>query len=787
MNALDRKLFRDIAKMKGQMFAVGIIMACGLAMMITVRSVILSLRNTQQTYYSDYRFADLFCDLKRAPNAVRTRLAAIPGIAAVETRVMSSLRIDLPGMVEPADGVVVSIPHDRPLRLNGIYLRTGRFPEVGKGNEVVVSESFAKVHGFQPGDELDVILRGANERLVIVGIGLSPEFLFETRPGEFLPDDRRYGTFWMSERELALACDLSGAFNNVVATLAPGANPTAVLAEIDRVLEPYGGLLAYDRSDHASARKLSDEIEILRGIAVAFPIVFLSIATFMTSAVLARLVRLQREQIAQLKAFGYTNWQVGFHYLKFALVIVIFGLIVGMVIGALLGSTAVKLYHRFFRFPVLEFSFDSTAFLFAVIVSSGATLLGVAGVVRQAMRLPPAEAMRPEPPAEFKPSQLERLGLTRWIGPSMSMAIRNLERRPWQAVFTLLGLSLATAIPIVPGAMEDGIDYLLDFQWSQARRQDATLGLIEPGSAATLHAIRQLPGVMVAEPFRNVPVRFRAGHRSYRLAISGVPPVTHLNRPMDANSYPLPIPSDGLLISKKLAEVLGVKPGDRLYTEIQEGRRPRFELPIVGLISDYSGLAAYMEIGALRRLMKEGDSINGAYVAVDPALWRTFLKELKETPRIATVSINAAVQQTFRKTVAESISLMRNIYFIFSVIVSCGVVYNSARIALSERSRDLATLRVIGFSNREVSAVLIGELALLTLVALPIGFLIGGQLAHLIVSSASTETVRIPLILSYKSYAMAAGIVVASAGFSFYVVSRRLRNLDLLSVLKARD
>lgn len=787
MTALDLKLIRDVGKMKGQMLAVGLVMACGLAMMIMARSLILSLETTRAAYYEQNRFADVFCDLKRAPNSLRGRLAAIPGVAAVETRVSGVVRMNLPGLLEPADGRILSLPEDRPMRLNTLFLRTGRLPEVGKANEVVMGEAFARAHGFQPGDSIEVILRGAKERLAIVGIALSPEYVFEARAGQPLPDNKRFGVFWMNERDLATALDLDGAFNNVIVDVAPGEDTAPVMAELDRLLVPYGGRIAHDRRSHSSARQLDDEIGILNGVSIAFPVVFLGIASFMTSAVLARVIRLQREQIAQLKAFGYSARQVGAHYLKFALVIVGIGLLGGGVAGAWLGSKMVMMYHKFFQFPSLTFHPDSSAVGIAFLVSSSAAVLGALVTVRQAMRLPPAEAMRPEPPAEFRPSVIERLGVHKLAGPSMRMALRNIERRPWQAVFTALGLALAVGIPIVPGAMRDGIEFLLDFQWNLAQRQDVTVTLIEPGSARAFNDIRHLPGVIHAEPFRSVPVLLRFGHRSHRLAVTGLPPGTLLNRALDQHGNPLPMPPDGLLVSKKLAEMLDAKPGDSLIMEVQEGRRPRHEVPIHGLITDYAGLTAYMDISALHRLMQEGATLTGAHLAVDKSQWDAFLDKAKKVPRIANVGITSALQQSFRQTTAESINLIQGIYFTFAVIVAFGVVYNSARISLSERSRDLATLRVLGFTSREVASVMIGELAMLTALAIPAGLWIGGQLAGLIAQGVSTETIRLPLILTHRSYATAVAIVLLSAGISFYIVSRRIRNLDLLGVLKASE
>ena len=787
MKPLDLKLLRDIGKMKGQMFAVGIIMACGLAMMITTRSLIVSLETTRDAYYAQNRFADVFCELKRAPNSVRTRLAELPGVAAVETRVAGKVTLDLPGLAEPADGTIISIPDDRAQQLHTLFLRRGRLPEMGSRSEVVVGEAFAEAHGFEPGNEITATIHGARQALKITGIALSPEYVFEARPGDTLPDNRRFGIFWMNERELANAFQLDGAFNSVLVDVAPGVATAPIMAALNRVLAPYGGLIAYDRKDHASAKRLNDEINILRKLSFAFPLVFLSIAAFMSSAVLTRLVRLQREQIAQLKAFGYSSRQVGVHYLKFALVIVVFGMVVGGTVGMWLGTNIVIVYHRFFRFPSLVFHPDTQAITTAFLASAGAAFLGVVGAVRQAVRLPPAEAMRPEPPAEFRASLIERLGLARLASPSFRMALRNLERKPWQAAFTALGLALATGIPVVPGSMREAINYLIEVQWQQAQRQDVTLSLIEPGSASALGDMQHLPGVVKAEAFRGVPARVRFGHRTRRLAITGVPREATLNQMLDANGRPLALPPDGLLISAKLAEILGAKPGDKLVIEVQEGRRPTCEATIQGLITDYAGLSAFMDVEALRRLMREGPTVSGAFLTVDKSRWVEFLDAVKESPRVAALSIKSAVRASFRKSTADMMGMVQTLYFSFSVVVAFGVVYNSARIALSERSRDLATLRVVGFTHREVAAVLIGELALLTLIALPIGLGIGSLLAKGIVGTASTESVRLPLVLTARTYATAVLIVVASATFSFAVVSRRIHRLDLLGVLKARD
>lgn len=788
IDPLDRKLLRDLGKMKGQVIAVSLVMACGLAMMIMTRSLIMTLETTRATYYQKYAMADVFASLKRAPLYVGDQIAELPGVATVETRVTLDVVLDLPGLSEPATGHIISLPEDGgPQKLNRVFLRTGRFPRSDERREVVLGESFALANGLKPGDSLVAIINGRRETLKVCGIGLSPEYVFEARAGETLPDHKRFSVIWMNYRALAVAYNMDGAFNNVCIDLAPGAAPEPVIEEMDRLLAKYGAGGAYTRKDQASAQRLDDELRVLNSLSVAYPLVFLSVAAFMVNAVLARIVRLQREQIAQMKALGYSSRQVGIHYLKFVLVIGALGTFIGGIAGRFLGAGLVDLYTMFFRFPSLEFQMDYSALGLALFISLGASVLGVLTVVRQAVKLPPAEAMRPEPPADFKPSLFERIGLTRFFSPTFRMALRNIERRPWQAVFTSCGLALATGLMVLPGAMSDSIDYLLTFQWNSQQRQDVAVFLTEPASATGFHDLRNLPGVIRAEPIRSVPARLKFGHRNRKLSVTGIAPGADLSRLLDDQGNPIKMPEDGLVMSAMLAKVIGARVGDIVEVEVLEGKRPVLRVPIRGLVTDFAGVAAYMDISALRRLLQEGDSVNGAYLALDHKHWDEFMLEVKKTPRAAVVMVKRDQLAAFRETTGKSIGIIRKLYFVLATIVAFGVVYNSARIALSERGRELATLRVVGFRLAEVRGVLVGELAILVLVALPFGLLFGRGLALFIMASFSTETVRLPIIIQPSTYSIAVLVVLTASVLSFTLVSRMIGKLDMVGVLKARD
>ncbi len=787
LSNLDRKLFRDLSRMKGQAVAVSLVMACGLAMLIMSRSLIHSLESTREEYYRAHHFADVFAGLKRAPLALTDRVREIPGVAAIEPGVSVQVTLDIPGLDEPASGLIRSLPDFRAPLLNRLFLRAGEWLKPGRRGEVLVGEAFAEANHLKPGDHVTMVMNGRLQQSRIAGIVLSPEYIFESRPGSALPDNRTYGIFWMPYEELANAFDMDGAFNSLVLSLAPGASERFVIAELDRLLVAYGGRGAHGRSDHPSHIRVSDEIRVLTILSFGFPLVFLSVAAFMTNAVLSRLLALQRDQIAILKAFGFGNRDIGLHYLKFAFAFVIGGTIVGALGGIGLGSRLVVMYKMFFRFPELGFHLDTTALVTALIVAALAATLGVLSAVRRAVKLPPAEAMRPEPPANYRPSFIERTGVARFFSNTFRIAVRNLERKPMQVFFTVAGLALATGILVIPNCFRDSVAQILEFQWDTVQRQDVTIGLVEPDSESAKFALAQLPGVMSIEPLRFAAARVYFGGRHRQLAIQGKDSNGVHERVIDADYRIVKVSSDGLVVSSKLAEVLGANLGDEVTVEFLEGRRRKVSVPLVGFSEDFAGLAAHIDRHALNRLLGEGDIINAASFRVDGARWKEFLNELKEQPRVSWVVVKESLRTNFRKTTAASIGLIQTIYLTFATIVAFGVVYNNARISLAERGRELATLRVIGFSQREVGAVLVTELVILAIIAVPLGLAFGTFLASGILQAVNTETVRLPTVFTPRNYAFAVLVVTIASTISALVVLRTLKNLNLVSALKAPE
>ncbi|MBE7490513.1 MAG: FtsX-like permease family protein [Planctomycetes bacterium] len=786
MRALNRKLLRDLWHMKGQALAICLVIMSGVALFVAQLATLDRLKVTQQEYYAQYRFADVFAACKRAPESVAGQIAAIEGVDAVQTRIVVDVTLDIPGLDEPAIGRLVSLPdHGRPV-LNDVHLRAGRWPAAD--DEVLANEAFAAARGYREGSTISALLNGRKRVLTITGVGLSPEFIYSIRGGANpLPDDKRFGVLWMPRRGLESAFDMEGAFNNVALKLGRGASGQEVARRLDMILERHGGFGATLRANQLSHWFLNNELEQLSRFGVVVPLVFLGVAAFLLNVVLNRLISTQREQIAALKAFGYGNPAIGLHYAKLILLFVVIGTALGAAVGAYLGDALVALYGTVYRFPSLTFALNPLLPLAAGALSGAACYAGTLKAVLAAASLPPAEAMRPQAPPLYRPTVIERLGLQRLLSQPARMILRNLERRPYRALLSISAIGMAVAILVWGFAFIDSIWYVIDSQEYDIQREDITVAFVEPRPQSALHAVRAQQGVLHAEPFRSVAARVRFEHRHRLTGLTGVPRGVTLSRVVDENLRPVAMPADGLVLSRWLGRALGVKAGDSVQVEVLEARRPALSVPVAALVDDFVGLNAYMDLDALGRLMGEDGVISGAHLRVDPARQTQLYRALKDMPAVAGVAVKASTIQSMRDQITQN--LMYSVIFniVFACIIAFGVVYNNARIALGESARELASLRVLGLTRAEISFILLGELAVLTVVALPVGCVMGWAISVATGELLNTEVIRLPLKISDFSYAFGCAVVLAASTVSALVVRRRLDHLDLVEVLKSRE
>ena len=787
VSALNRKLIRDLWRLKGQAFAIATVVAAGIGIMVGTYGCLAALEASKDAFYDQYRFADVWASAKRAPNSLLSKLEAIPGVSTVETRIVVDVTLDVATLPEPARGRIISVPEGRRPALNDLDIRDGRIPTLGRPNEVMLSEAFAASHGIGIGGSLSAILNGKKRKLEVVGIALTPEYVYALAPGAVMPDDLRYGILWMGREALAAAFDLDESFNSVTARLLRGASERDVLAALDDLLKPYGGVGAHGRADQISDFFLTNELQQMQTSGAIAPPIFLGVAAFLLNIVLTRLVETEREQIGLLKAFGYTDRDVGLQYGKLVLAVIGIGLALGLGIGQWFGQGMITIYSVFFKFPLVAFSLDPQLVTVSIGLTALAGTIGGAGAVRRSIKLSPAVAMAPPVPTSYRTSWMGRRMARFKISQPTRMIFRHVTRWPRRTAMTVTGIAFSVALLVASLFFMDSTTQVIDVYFRQSERQSLTVNFTEPRQASVEEEIKRLPGVLATQPVRGVSVRLRNGQHEKRTALIGLIPDADLNRILNTDHEPINPPEGGIALSRAYAEHLHVKLGDDVTVEVMQERRPVVDLPVTQIVDQYMGFASFMRIESLNRLMKEGPVLTGVHVLTDKANVDHLYRRLKNMPAIAGIAQRDAAMASFQKTLDETMFVMIGFYIAFSSLIAVGVAYNSARIAFSERARALASLRVLGFTRAEVAYILLGELAVQTLIALPVGVLLGYGLALAMSPMLTTDMYRFPFVITDNTYGISVGVVLMSAVACAVVIRRRVYRLDLVSVLKTRE
>lgn len=788
MRALDRKVLRDLRLLWSQAITIALVVASAIGGFVATLSAVDSLAVARDAFYTGGRFADVFASVKRAPESLAARLAELPGVARVHVTVEAAARVTVPGSSDPVIGQLIGLDGDRAPALNRVLLRTGRWPEpgvrAGDEMEAVVNESFADAHRLKPGATVSALVNGKRRTLRITGTALSPEYIFGGLMG--VPDMRAFGVFWVPYDELAAAMDMRGAFNKVAILLAPGASQPAVQDAVTRRLAGLGGAPAHGRDEQPSHAMLDNEIREQRVLGTVLPAIFIVVAGFLLHVVTARLVATQREQVAALKALGYRNRDVAAHYLKLVAPMVLGGYLLGLLLGQSLGSMLTGLYAEFFRFPSFRHRIEADLAVIGLGIVLAMAVLGTLTAIAATVRLSPAEAMRPPAPGRYRRSLLERIPRLK-LAPALRMILRNVERRPLRAALTVGGVAASVAIVIMGNFFRDAIDAIIDTQFNMAMRGDVVVWVTDAVDAAAGRELARLPGVLQVEPGRRVAVRFSNGHRSEKGAIDGyaAPPV--LQRVIDVDGQPVLPGFDGLLMTDRLARKLALQPGDLVTVEVREGERQVRKVRLERTVRDMMGLNAFMDREQLNRLLGDGDLANSFSLRVAPESRVRVLDATQQLPRVAGAFSKATMLRNMQEISARNILIMSSILTAFAAVIAVGVVYNNARIALAERTWELASLRVLGFTRAEVSMLLLGEMALGIAVALPLGMLLGRGLTDAVVGMMVSDQFLFPVVIQPRTYAWAAICVVAAGVASALVVRRRIDRLDMVAALKTRE
>ncbi len=790
MKVLDKKLLRHLRSSWGQALAIVAVILCGTATFITVASAYRDLLLTRDAYYTRYRFADFNLMFKQAPTTEAFKIEAIPGVRRVHGRIVKDVNLDIAGTDEPRIGRIISMP-DLPVEvLDDICLMSGRYFDRGALNEVIVSTDFAKANRLKLGDRVRATIENKKHTLKIVGTALSPEYVYPIRSAsELVPSPERFGILWAPRSFVEDAFNMQDACNEIIGTVEVSANLDAVLDKAEKILKPYGVYAKLKRDDQISNRFLSDEIKGLEVSAWITPAIFLGVAALILFVLLNRMVSNERTEIGLLKAYGYSNWAVASYYVKFALVLGVAGCLGGFVVGQWLAYAMIRMYVEFFQFPLLRAQVYADVLVRSMGISVAFALAGAVSAARRAAAIDPAVAMRAPAPKYGHRTVFERVQpVWRRLSFSWKMIVRNVSRYRLRSSITSFGIMVSVGIMIVGFFLGDSMDYMIGFQFSETQREDVRVGLITEQSKSALYDLARFDGVRRVEPMLEYPFEIRTEWRTKDVVVIGLPEDGQLHRLNNEQGAPVDVTGPGLILSDKLAEQLGVHAGSQVRLKPLMGRVTKERVvPVSKIVRQYLGVAAYMNIDALSRILDEPIAMNAALFRTVQHGERALGTKLKDVPAVASVEIKSDSIANIKKTLAQSMSISNMFLAIFSGVIAFAVIYNTTMVSLMERQRELASLRVLGFTIREVGSIVYKENVVLSAVGLLFGFPFGVMLSKLLVRAYDTDLYRLPFHIEPPTFVRAFVLTVVFLALANVAAWRKIKRLDLVEVLKARE
>jgi putative ABC transport system permease protein len=790
MRALTKKMLRSVLRNRAQILAVVAVVTCGTACYICLASLHNNLELTRDTYYAQNRFADFEIQLERAPNSTLFKLQEIPGVRQVRGRIVQDVKLDVEGVTEARMGRMVSVPDTGGNFLNSVVVVKGKFFEPGAQEEVILSEQFADANNLFVGDNLKVTADGKKHTLKIIGLGLSPEYVYIIRNiQELVPAPERFGILWVTDDFAESALNMEAESNSIIGSVESEDMLETILDTAENQLDDYGIFAKTKRENQLSNRLLSDEIKNLGVIARVIPTVFLGIAALVIMILLNRMVRNERTQIGLMKAYGYSNLSIAFHYLQFALMLSLVGCFFGFLVGQWGAQEMIKIYVQFFAFPILKSRVYPQVLAQAMLICIAFSMAGAAVAAFRASRIHPAESMRPEAPVIGHRVLLEQISMI-WkrLSFTWKMIVRNVSRHKFRSSLNAFGVMISTTLLIIGFFSIDGIDYLMDFEYSRTQRQDVQVSFFLERNKEALYEAQRFDYVTHAEPLLQYPFTLTNGWRTKDVLIVGLERDARLRRLMDTNEQVVDIGEGGLVLSEKLAQMMSLNVGDSVKMKPMMGRVTTEKIiKVTKIVQQYFGASGFMNIKALSRVLDEPFAMNSVLVSTDPGKSRLMNDELDDIPLISSVTVKADTIDSMETTMNMQMKVMSFMTVLFAGVIAFSIIYNITSVSLSERERELASLRVMGFSQKEVGRILYYENILMGIVGLFLGVPLGMLVCRGLVTAFDTEMIRLPYHLNPRTFIISITCTCIFVLISNLAIRHKINTLDLVETLKERE
>ena len=792
MTTLDRKLLRDIGRVKGMLAAVISIIAVGAGCLVGMLSTSDNLRIARDSYYSHCRMADFWIDLKKIPTSDLAEIAGRGGVSEVMGRIEFPVVVDIEGVNEPICGKVISLPEESGSTINGIVMRRGSYFTPERRDEVIVSEKFAAARGLAPGGFLTLVLNGRKQSLFVVGTAISSEFMYLTPPNATVPEPARYGVFWIKREYAEDVFGFHGACNSVVGMLSPEAkqDPRAALDAVERRFAPYGVMMKTPLKDQFSNLNLCSELSSLAMQAMTLPLVFLGVAALVLNVVMLRMAEQQRTIIGTLKALGVRNSAIFAHFLKFGLFVGLAGGVIGCGLGWMISWGMTSMYAEFYTFPCLENHAYASTMLFAVLVAVFFAAMGTLHGVDAILRLSPAESMRPSPPSSGGGVTLERIGwLWRRLGFRWQMVLRGLLRQRGRTAVGVLSAALGSGMVLMSLGLVDSLNYMIRLQFDKVMLADYNISLRDEVGLDAVGEAARMPGVERLEATLDMPCEFRHGNRRKISALTGIAEGAALTVPTDPDGKAVKVPSSGLLMSKRLAEILDIREGGLVEITPLKGERRPVYAEVAGVVDSVFGLPVYTEYRHLCRILGQEAPVSSIQVRSfrSPDDLRGFFKEMKKSPELASVVISEWQKWHLQNDLIAKLKLMTFVMIAFAAVIFFGSILNAALISISERRREISTFRVLGYHSLEVGQLFVRETMLVNLLGTAVGLPIGLQMLSALCGLFGNEMFSVPCQVEPLTWLYSLLLSVAFVLAANVIIQRIIDKLDWPEALKLKE
>lgn len=784
---LWKKMWRELRENKAAYLACLAVIAIGLMLFVAMSVLFEGLNEAKNNFYGDYRFADGFAKVRGISQIQVDRLAFVEGISRLEGRRVEDVRVFFPEREENVYLRLVSLRPEQTARLNDVMLQAGTLPAAGS-RSILPDPGFLEANGLQTGDTIPVIIAGNQVELTVTGAAISPEFVYAMRtPMDIYPDPATFGVAYLP---LDVMQNLFGeeSLNDITFTLAPGHTYEDVEGRLKPRLESYGLESIYAREDQLSEVILNQELQSLQSMVTSMPLLFLIVAATILYILLKRMVEQQRGQIGTLKALGYSSREILFHYISYALIIGALGGLFGALLGFWLSYPLMAMYETFFNLPGLTGRFSFYYLVLGVLFSTGfGALAGYFGS-KDVLKLQPAEAMKPPAPPSAKQTLLEGWRAY-WNNLTVQgkMATRNMFRNLGRSFITLIGVMFAFSLIATTGYFLSLMDVLLVDQFTKVQTHDVKVVFTAPTNSweARLE-LSPLPGVNRFEAYLEAPATLQHGWYEKDTVILGLEPESEMYNLLNRNGVKVALPAEGILLSQNLAESLRAEAGSRLEIESPYAKDSPVYSEVVDIIPQYLGTNAYMDIQALGRLLGQGNISTAALLAVEEGAFPYLKDRYRESAGVFSVEEKSALLNKFQELM-ESYSFTFWVLALFGILTGFAVIYNSGMVSLSERRRELASLRVMGMTSEEVLQVLSFEQWFVSLFGMLAGVPMTMLFLQGMANAMQNDVFTYPVMFELQPFIIGTVGTAASIWLTQRFIFSKIRQLSMVEALKERE